>query len=139
MPEFYRKPPVEPLTLARAQALRRALTQTERKLWYALNKRQLCGLRFRRQHPFPPYILDFYCHAQLLAIEVDGSHHSEPEQQAHDQRRTAFLTEHGVRVLRFTNHDVETNLEGVLEAILAACEDPPTIPPDGGEARGGPL
>ena len=134
-----KKPPVDPVTLARARKLRRTMTHAERKLWNALRKKQLYGLRFRRQHPVPPYIADFYCHAHRLIVEVDGGQHFEPRQKAHDQARTAFLQQQGLRVIRFTNHEVETNLEGVLEAIAAECALPLLLPPYGGELKGGGL
>ena len=128
-----KKPRVDPTTLARARELRRTMTHAERKLWYALRKKQLYGLRFRRQPPVPPYIVDFYCHAQRLVIEVNGRHHSEPDQAAYDQNRTAFLQRQGLRVLRFTNHAVEHNLDGVLSEITSECgiaQGPPVVPPE---------
>ncbi len=97
------------------------MTPQERKLWHALCRKQLCGLRFRRQHPFPPYILDFYCFSHRLVIELDGGQHSEPANAAYDQRRTAWLEAQGLRVLRFWNYEVDTNLEGVLATIAGAC------------------
>jgi len=93
----------------------------ERKLWRSLRKNQLCGLRFRRQHPIPPYIVDFYCHSYRLVVELDGAHHGEPRAVAHDQVRTAALEAQGYCVLRFTNRQVIDDTEGVLVAIAAAC------------------
>ncbi|MBN1967038.1 MAG: endonuclease domain-containing protein [Anaerolineae bacterium] len=119
---------VDPTTLARARVLRHAMTPQERKLWHALCRKQLYGLRFRRQHPFPPYILDFYCFSHRLVIELDGGQHGEPAHAAYDQQRTAWLEAQGLRVLRFWNHEVDTNLEGVLATIAGACGiegDPP--------------
>lgn len=103
----------------------------EVRLWQQLRGRKLLGLRFRRQHPVPPYIVDFYCHMHRLVVEVDGPHHGEPEQAAHDTARTAFLETQGLQVLRFTVYEVEEALEGVLRTIAAACGldfDPPDTP-----------
>jgi len=73
------------------------MTDAERALWKAIKGRQLEGLKFRRQHPAGPYILDFFCEQLLLAIEVDGGQHSEET----DAVRTAWLESEGIRVLRF--------------------------------------
>ncbi len=69
-------------------------------LWQALRKGRLAGLRFRRQHPIGPYILDFYCPSALLAIEVDGFAHDTAAQLGLDERRHAWLTQRKVNVLR---------------------------------------
>ena len=108
-------------TLERAKALRRALTQPEKKLWGALRDRRLGGFRFRKQQPIGPFIADFVCQEQRLIVEVDGSQHAESET---DRPRDAFLTSKGYRVLRVWNNDVTDNLSGVLAAILAALSDP---------------
>ena len=108
-------------TLERAKALRRALTQPEKKLWGALRDRRLGGFKFRKQQPIGPFIADFVCQEQRLIVEVDGSQHAESET---DRARDAFLTSKGYRVLRFWNNDVTGNLSGVLTAILAALSDP---------------
>jgi very-short-patch-repair endonuclease len=98
--------------------MRRALTQPERTMW-ALLRRNEIGLHFRRQHPIGPYILDFYCAVARLAIEVDGPVHD--EQQARDERRTAWLASEGIRVLRFSAVEVETRPAAVLSAIVRAA------------------
>jgi len=132
-----KKPPLDPTTLTRARELRRAMTPQERKLWNALRGKQLHRLRFRHQHPLPPYILDFYCHSHKLVVELDGGQHNEPANAAYDRRRTAWLEARGLRVLRFWNHEVDTNLGGVLDAIARACgideDSPPQSPPVGGK------
>jgi len=102
----------------RAKEMRRAPTQPERTLW-ALLRRNEFGLHFRRQHPIGPYILDFYCAAGKLAIEVDGPAHD--DQQVRDQRRTAWLAKEGIRVLRFSAAEVETKPAAVLAAIARAA------------------
>ena len=117
----HKKLPVDPTTLSYARELRRTLTPAERTLWRALRGKQLYGLRFRRQHPLPPYIVDFYCHERRLVVELDGGQHNEVVRTTYDRERTAWLQAQGLRVMRFWNHDVETNLTGVLEAIARAC------------------
>ncbi len=98
-----------------AQRLRREMTKEERKLWY--DYLNTYPLRFRRQIAFGNYILDFYCAAARLAVELDGSQHYEPERMRADAERTAFLASNGIAVLRFSNTDVLRNLRGVCEAI----------------------
>ena len=100
--------------------LRREATDAERALWALLRSRQLDGYKFRRQHPAHPYILDFYCAEARLAVEVDGGQHYAADGLASDAERTVYLEALGVLVLRFSNRDVLTNAEGVLEAILQA-------------------
>ena len=102
--------------------LRAGQTDAEKLLWKLLRSRQLCEWKFRRQHPVPPYILDFYCHDARLAIELDGGQHNEDTQRAKDAARTRFLARHGIRVLRFWNHEVLQRTEAVLEAIYQALE-----------------
>jgi very-short-patch-repair endonuclease len=99
----------------RAQKLRRDATPWEQKLWQHLRGDQLQGASFRRQHPVGPYILDFYCSAAKLAIELDGDQHA--VQREYDDARTKFLNEKGIRVMRFWNIDLKENLEGVLDTI----------------------
>jgi very-short-patch-repair endonuclease len=106
--------------LIRRRDLRRNATDAERVLWFQLRAKRFAGFKFRRQHPCGPYILDFYCPAHSLAIELDGGQHFEPARQAYDESRSAFLREHGVRVLRFPNDLVFSELEAVLEAVAAA-------------------
>ena len=105
---------------SRRQTLRRTETDAERALWRLLRSRQLEGHKFRRQHSAGPYILDFYCADASLAIEVDGSQHYTADGLATDAVRTAYLEALGIRVLRFTNVDVLTNAEGVVDALLQA-------------------
>lgn len=108
-------------TLAKAQRLRREMTDAERKLWYTLRNRQLDGAKFRRQQPIGPFIADFVCQESRLIIEADGGQHAE---SAADDRRTAYLESKGYRVLRFWNSDILTNVDGVTEAIAAALSAP---------------
>ena len=100
---------------SRAQDLRKNMTKEERRLWYEY----LCKYphRFRRQVTCGRFILDFYCAAVKLAIELDGSQHYTPQGQDYDSERTAFLESQGILVLRFSNTDVLTNLRGVCQMI----------------------
>lgn len=93
------------------------MTDAERRLWWLLRDRRLAGEKFRRQHPFGPYVLDFYCERLRLAIEVDGAQHIESKQ---DQRRTVWLAEHRCTVIRFWNNDVLNEPKTVLMAIVNA-------------------
>ena len=104
-----------------ARTLRRDSTDPERILWGALRSRRLNGIKFRRQFPFHQFVLDFYCDESRLGVELDGGQHAEPENEARDAERTAFLASYGVKVLRFWNRDVRENLAGVLETILREC------------------
>lgn len=99
------------------RTLRNNATPAERRLWQALQGRQLGGHKFRRQYSVGAYILDFYCPALKLAIEIDGESHCRPGAPEHDARRQAFVESLGIRFLRFTNHDVLHDLPGVLQAI----------------------
>ena len=105
----------------RARELRRTMNAPERKLWRALSDRKAGGLRFRRQHPIGIYITDFVCLERRLVVEVDGGHHGEAAQIAHDERRTLWLNAEGYRVLRFWANEVMSNTEGVVEMIVEAA------------------
>ena len=100
-----------------AIGLRKRQTPAEQILWNALRNRAVNGHKFRRQHPLGRYILVFYCAKLRLALEVDGRHHFCPQRRAYDAVRTRFLAGCGIRVLRFSNAQVETNLAAVLETI----------------------
>ena len=102
------------------------MTPPELRLWAVLRGKALGWFRFRRQHPMGPYILDFYCAAIKLAIEVDGEGHGHPDQAGHDMRRDWWLFEQGVTVLRVAATDVRDNLDGVMMAIIAATGDAPS-------------
>ncbi|MBN8824055.1 MAG: endonuclease domain-containing protein [Spirosoma sp.] len=99
--------------------LRKNPTSSETLLWEKLRDSQLEGRKFRRQHSIGVYILDFYCPAERLAIEVDGSIHQNPETIIHDQERDHTLAQLGITTLRVSNEEVETDLESVLTKIKA--------------------
>jgi very-short-patch-repair endonuclease len=88
------------------RALRKNMSDAERKMWEGLRRRQISGYKFRRQHPYDRYILDFVCLDRKLVIEIDGGQHSESIR--YDEERTQLLTRAGFRVLRFWNHEVLT-------------------------------
>ncbi|TDK30546.1 endonuclease domain-containing protein [Luteimonas terrae] len=97
-----------------ARRLRHAMTPAEIALWRHLRDRQRCGARFRRQHPVGPFIADFACLEPALVIEVDGGQHNGSRA---DASRDACLRRRGFHVLRFWNHDVLQNPEGVCSVI----------------------
>jgi very-short-patch-repair endonuclease len=110
----------EQRSLKRARILRRSLTLPEIILWDQLRKKRQGEARFRRQHPFGPYVLDFYCDQARLAVEVDGQVHDMGDNPSRDARRDAWLAGQGVSTLRIQATDVLNNLEGVLHEINAA-------------------
>ena len=103
----------------RARELRKNMTPAEKILWEKLRHNQLNGLQFRRQQIVDPYIVDFYCHAKALVVEVDGDIHD--LQQDYDAERSSYLTARGFRILRVTNDDVKNNLLSVIQRISEAC------------------
>lgn len=104
------------------RSLRSQFTDCERVLWRRRRNRGLAGFKFRRQHPWPPYVLDFYCAELRLVIELDGGQHHDAAGLARDQLRTAHLERQGLEVLRFSNLDVLQNLDGVLTELLRWIE-----------------
>ena len=107
----------------RARLLRKKATDTERILWRHLRNRNFAGYKFRRQHPFDNYTVDFYCAGARLAIELDGGGHNYRSGQIHDRMRSKLLARYGVTVLRFWNHQVRSELDSVLKAIWFALEE----------------
>ncbi|UGY06817.1 endonuclease domain-containing protein [Bradyrhizobium quebecense] len=123
----------------RAKQLRQTMTHAETLLWRHLKANRIDGIGFRRQTPIKNYIADFVCFSANLIIELDGESHNFDERQKADERRDAFFISEGFRVLRFTNEQVMSNLEGVVEAIREATQvgasgspPSPTLPHKGG-------
>ena len=104
-----------------ARELRTHPTLAEFHLWQALRHKKMNGLRFRRQHVFECFIVDFYCPSAALVIEVDGEVHE--QQKDYDTLRTEFLEALGLRVIRFRNEEVLGNLEGVLKHIYEVINE----------------
>jgi len=102
-----------------AKKLRREMTHAEKILWVHLRTNKLNGLHFRRQQIVFGYFADFYCHQHALIVELDGGIHE--TQKEYDAERERHLKEHGFRILRFKNEEVERDLNGVLRKILEAC------------------
>jgi very-short-patch-repair endonuclease len=113
----------------RARQLRRSMTPQEVKLWVHLRQWRDRGYHFRRQRPHGSYVVDFVCLKHHLVVEIDGSQHGLHRQAVYDRRRDASLRSDGFRVLRFWNHEVDRNLPGILDTILAALTGQWT-PPD---------
>jgi very-short-patch-repair endonuclease len=103
-------------TLSNRKQLRNHSSPPEKRLWIYIKNSQL-GFKFRRQHSIDNYILDFYCPAKHLAIEIDGSTHDNPKGYAYDQIRTNWIKEKRIIILRFTNVEIMKNLDGVLAEI----------------------
>ena len=123
-------PPLPTRTRDNAKRLRRDMTDAERRLWRHLRAARLEGFKFRRQHPVPPYVLDFCCVEVGLAIELDGSQHSE----ARDASRSRYLESQGWRIVRFWDNDVLNKTDAVVEAIWNILSRPtlsPTPLPEG--------
>jgi very-short-patch-repair endonuclease len=110
---------VQPRQRKNARSMRRVATDAERKLWLLLRDHRLDGVKFRRQAPFGPYILDFVCFERRLVLEIDGGQHAD---SAFDKRRDAHLQAEEFRVVRYWNNDVLKNPEGVLTDLLARLD-----------------
>jgi very-short-patch-repair endonuclease len=106
--------------------LRRTATIAEQRLWNRVRSRSLCGMKFVRQEPIGPYIVDLICREQRLIVEIDGGQHAKSKR---DVVRDQWLRDYHYRVLRFWNDDVMLNIDGVLETIAGALqtERPPHL------------
>jgi very-short-patch-repair endonuclease len=107
---------------ANARELRSNMPDAERWLWSALSRQRVDGLRFRRQQPIGPYIVDFFCAALKLIVELDGSQHHLPDAVVYDETRTRWLEERGYTVLRFANSEVIAQRHVVIDGISAAAK-----------------
>ena len=106
------------------------MTYTEVRLWLKLKGRQLDGWKFRRQTPVGPYIVDFFCPAARLIVELDGSTHDFEDKLEDDRRRQAWLESKGYRVLRFSaENPADDYLDGVWDSIQLALDQVPSSPP----------
>ena len=112
-----------PVLYEYAKQMRKNSTKAEEILWQRLKNKQLEGLKFRRQHPIDKFVADFYCHEKKLMIEIDGNIHNLNEQKDLDKGRTETLNEFGIRVLRFKNEEILTNIEDVMIKIAGGLID----------------
>ena len=103
-----------------AKQLRKNMTPAEKLLWEKLRNRQIANCKFRRQHPIDIFIADFYCPKKRLVIELDGEIHK--FQKQYDINRTAELKNYEITVIRFSNKEVENNINDVVEKIRSVCE-----------------
>ena len=113
----------KPHIFEKAKALRKDMTSAEKLLWEQLKERKLLGLRFRPQHPIDIFIVDFYCHRLKLVIEVDGGIHRTKEQYEHDLGREGDIENWGIRIIRFTNEEIEININRVVKQIEQVCKE----------------
>ena len=113
MTKIYNKNSQKP----KRQKLRRQMPGAEIILWNRLRRRQIAGVKFRRQYSVDRFVLDFYCPQLKLAIEVDGPTHQSAEAQGYDQFRQKIIEGLDIQFLRFENRDVYQNIDGVLDAI----------------------
>ena len=107
----------------RRRQLRSSLTPAEALLWKNLQRSQVGGRKFRRQHSVGPYVVDFYCPACRLAVELDGQGHFDSTRSEYDVKRMRFLEQEGIRVLRFENRQVFESLDEVLTVIQVHLND----------------
>ncbi len=113
-----------------ARSLRKNMTDAEQALWTKIRRRQIHGLQFYRQKPLYSFIVDFYCPKAKLVIEVDGSQHFDSDHIKKDETRDAQLTALGLKVLRFNNRQILTEIDAVLSVIWDTIEAIVQIPPD---------
>ena len=119
----------KPELITRSRELLHNSTTPEQKLWAILRNRQMNGYKFRRQHTIAPYIADFYCEELKLIIELDGDSHATEEGIIKDARRTAFLEQSGYRIMRFSNHDMRDNFEGIADSIFSFTDGKRALTP----------
>ena len=111
---FYGAPPS---VFEKAKFLRNNMTESEQLLWQQLRNKKMVGFRFKAQHPIANYIADFYCHRLKLVVEVDGVNHLNAEQKAYDTGRSLEMERFEIKVIRFTNDDVKTNINWMVSEI----------------------
>ena len=113
--------PYQGKIIPRAKELRKRATKQELHLWFGFLRNY--PIRFQRQKTIDYFIADFYCHAARLVVELDGSQHYDEQGLIYDKERAAVLEQYGVKVLRFSNLDVERNFQGVCTAIDLAVKE----------------
>ncbi len=117
----------KPETFEAGKIPRKNMTLHEKLLWEKLKLKKICGVRFRSQHPIDFFIVDFYCHAARLVVEIDGEIHY--QQKEHDDGRSAEMERYLIKVIRLTNSEVENNIEDIVKRIenevTSRIESPP--------------
>lgn len=113
----------KPIIFERAKAMRENMTRAERAVWDLLKEKKVLGLRFKPQHPIDIFIADFYCHPLKLVVEIDGGVHISEDQIEYDIGREAELDRFGIKVIRFTNEEVETDITHVQNEIERICKE----------------
>ncbi len=103
------------VTLKKARQLRSRMTPSEVIIWEKLKNKQICGVRFRRQHPIEIFIVDFYCHAAKLVVEIDGKIHLATKD--YDNERTKEINKYNILILRYTNDEITNNLNKIIKEI----------------------
>ena len=98
--------------------LRHEATEAEIFLWKKLKNKQCGGYKFRRQYSIGPFIVDFYCPALRLVVEIDGIQHGDKNQAEYDQSRTNYFRDFHITVIRYWNNDIFKNIEGVFDDLL---------------------
>jgi len=119
----------KPATIEAARILRKRMTQCEELLWEKLNRKQICGLRFRRQHPIDIFIADFYCHEVRLVVELDGEIHEKKKE--YDIGRSAEMGKFDIHVIRFSNKQILNRIDEVTKEIEKVVADRLKSPPWG--------
>jgi cyclase len=119
----------KPLILELAKSLRNTMTYHEKLLWGKLKCKQICGVRFRRQHPISFFIADFYCHEALLVVEVDGEIHD--SNFDFDDGRSAVMEKYAIKVIRFSNFEVDNKIDEVIKIITNEVKERLQSPPWG--------
>jgi very-short-patch-repair endonuclease len=127
--ELFNKPELKD----RRRSLRNEPTRAEKEMWNGLRKKRTAGYKFRRQHSIGPFIVDFYCPALSLVVEVDGATHDDPRQKEYDARRTQYFDTHEIDVLRFTDGEVLFSVDICMEKIMKFIESKTPSPFQGKE------
>ncbi len=109
-------------TIPLRRGLRQRQTFAEQRFWTRVSNRQFFNLKFRRQHGIGPYIVDFYCPARKLVVEIDGDTHADDQAIRQDQERTHDLTAMGYTVIRYTNRQISSSYEEVFEDLARKLE-----------------
>jgi very-short-patch-repair endonuclease len=111
----------KPDIFQKTKTLRLNMTASEKIIWNRINKGKIMGLRFKARHPIDIFIFDFYCHELKLVVEIDGDIHNNHDQRSYDEGRTAELEHFDIKVVRFKNDEVSTDIEKVINELVRMC------------------